>query len=163
MPLPFAVRRVLRELGADIRDARRRRRIPMAVLAERALISRTTLSKVEKGDPGVSLGAYATVLFVLGFAERLRDVAAVEGDAVGLALGAAGPPPRARRWRAAQRWVSLGAEAAVLFVLGFAERLRDVAAVEGDAVGLALEDERLPQRVRGPRAPRPRAAAGGAP
>ena len=109
--MPFAVRRVLRELGADIRDARRRRRIPMAVLAERALISRTTLSKVEKGDPGVSLGAYATVLFVLGFAERLRDVAAVEGD----------------------------------------------------AVGLALEDERLPQRVRLPRAPRPRTEAEGPP
>jgi len=30
---------------------------------------------VEKGEPGVSLGAYATVLFVLGFAERLGDLA----------------------------------------------------------------------------------------
>jgi transcriptional regulator with XRE-family HTH domain len=100
MSLPFAVRRVLRDLGADIRDARRRRRIPMAVLAERALISRTTLSKVEKGDPGVSLGVYATVLFVLGFADRLRAVAAAEGDAVGLALENERLPQRVRLPRA---------------------------------------------------------------
>ena len=64
--LPIPVRRALGKLGTDIRDARRRRRIPTAVMAERALISRMTLNKVEKGNPGVSLGIYATVLFVLG-------------------------------------------------------------------------------------------------
>jgi transcriptional regulator with XRE-family HTH domain len=91
-----AVRRVLRKLGADVRDARRRRRIPMAVLAERALISRPTLSKVEKGDPSVSLGIYATVLFVLGFASRLGDLAAAEADEVGLALEEERLPERVR-------------------------------------------------------------------
>jgi transcriptional regulator with XRE-family HTH domain len=93
---PLAVRRVLRKLGGDIRDARRRRRIPMAVLAERALISRTTLTNVEKGDPGVSLGAYATVLFVLGFADRLGEIVAAETDAVGLALEEERLPERVR-------------------------------------------------------------------
>ena len=63
---PIPVRRALRKLGQDIRDARRRRRIPVEIMAERASISRTTLSKVEKGDPGVSMGIYARVLFVLG-------------------------------------------------------------------------------------------------
>ena len=35
----------------------------------------TTLNKLEKGDPGVSLGNYATVLFVLGLLEPLSDLA----------------------------------------------------------------------------------------
>ena len=47
--LPIPVRRALRKLGQDIKDARKRRRIPMALLAERARISRATLTKVEKG------------------------------------------------------------------------------------------------------------------
>jgi hypothetical protein len=34
-------------------------------MAERAGISRPTLRKVEDGDPAVSLGIYANVLFVL--------------------------------------------------------------------------------------------------
>lgn len=82
----------------------------MAVLAERALISRTTLSKVEKGDPGVSLGVYATVLFVLGFADRLRTVAAAEGDTVGLALENERLPQRIRLPRATRK--QTGAEGA---------------------------------------------------
>jgi DNA-binding XRE family transcriptional regulator len=46
----------LRKLGRDIRRARQRRRIPVAIAAERASISRTTLVKLEKGDPGVAMG-----------------------------------------------------------------------------------------------------------
>jgi len=84
--LPIPVRRALRKLGADIKDARRRRRIPTAVMAERALISRPTLVKVEKGDPAVSLGIYATVLYVLGMVDRLSELAAAERDPVGLEL-----------------------------------------------------------------------------
>ncbi|MGO9259908.1 MAG: helix-turn-helix domain-containing protein [Bryobacteraceae bacterium] len=93
---PISVTRALRKLGHDIRDARRRRRIPVAILAERASISRTTLNKVEKGDPGVSLGAYATVLFALGMADRLADVADPRHDAVGLALEEEHLPQRIR-------------------------------------------------------------------
>ena len=69
--LPLPVQRVLRKLGRDIRDARLRRRIPTTIMAERASVSRTTLNKVEKGDPGVSLGIYATLLFVLGLVDRI--------------------------------------------------------------------------------------------
>src|ERR1700682_4910491 len=94
--LPKPVTRVLRKLGHDIRDARRRRRIPVAILAERASISRTTLHKVEQGDPGVSLGACATVLFVLGMADRLGDLADAKHDSVGLALEEEHLPERIR-------------------------------------------------------------------
>lgn len=94
---PIPVRRALRKLGHDIRDARRRRRIPVAIMAERASISRMTLNKVEKGEPGVSMGTYATVLFVLGMADRLADLGDPKNDAVGLALEEEHLPQRIRR------------------------------------------------------------------
>lgn len=96
---PIPVRRALRKLGQDIRDARRRRRIPTVVMAERASISRTTLNKIEKGDFGVSLGNYANVLFVLGMVERLGNLVDVKTDTVGLELIDAHLPQRIRRSR----------------------------------------------------------------
>jgi transcriptional regulator with XRE-family HTH domain len=93
---PVPVTRALRKLGHDIRDARRRRRIPVAILAERASISRTTLNKVEKGDSGVSVGTYATVLFILGMVERLAGLADASQDAIGLALDEEHLPKRIR-------------------------------------------------------------------
>jgi DNA-binding XRE family transcriptional regulator len=93
---PIPVTRAIRKLGHDIRDARRRRRIPATILAERASISRTTLHKVEQGDPGVSLGIYATVLFVLGMIDRLGDLADPKHDSVGLALEEEHLPERIR-------------------------------------------------------------------
>jgi DNA-binding XRE family transcriptional regulator len=94
--IPVPVTRALRKLGHDIRDARRRRRIPVAILAERVSVSRMTLNKVEKGDPGVSLGTYATVLFALGMADRLADVADPRHDAVGRELEEEHLPERIR-------------------------------------------------------------------
>ena len=94
--IPVPVARALRKLGHDIRDARRRRRIPVAILAERASISRTTLNKAEKGDPGVSLGPYATILFALGMVDRLADVADPRHDAVGRELEEEHLPERIR-------------------------------------------------------------------
>lgn len=94
---PIPVRRALRKLGHDIRDARRRRRIPVAIMAERASISRMTLNRVEKGELGVAMGTYATVLFVLGMADRLADLADPKNDAVGLALEEEHLPQRIRR------------------------------------------------------------------
>ena len=86
----------MRKLGSDIRDARLRRRIPVAVAAERASISRMTLNKVEKGDPGVAFGIYATVLFVLGLADRLSDLADARNDPTGLQLEEEHLPKRIR-------------------------------------------------------------------
>lgn len=93
---PIPVTRALWRLGSDIRAARLRRRIPTALMAERASISRTTLSKVEKGDPGVSMGTYATVLFVLGMIARVDELADPRHDGVGLALEEEHLPKRIR-------------------------------------------------------------------
>ena len=94
--LPIPVSRALRKLGQDIRDARRRRRIPVAIAAERASISKPTFIKVERGDPSVSMASYATVLYVLGMADRLRDLAASKYDTVGLQLEEEHLPQRIR-------------------------------------------------------------------
>lgn len=94
--LPIPVKHALRKLGQDLRNARRRRRIPVAVAAQRASISRTTLVKIEKGDPGVALGIYATVLFVMGMVERLSDLADPRTDAAGLRLEEEHLPQRIR-------------------------------------------------------------------
>lgn len=101
--LPIPVKRGLRKLGRDIRDARRRRRIPAAILAQRASISRTTLVKIEKGDAGVAMGIYATVLFVMGMSERLADIADPKNDPVGLQLEEEHLPQRIRGARTPQR------------------------------------------------------------
>ena len=100
---PAAVRRVLRKLGADVHDARRRRRLPMSVIAERAFTSRATLQRIEAGEPGVSIGIYAAVLQALGLLERLGEVADASRDSVGQALAAAELPERARLRRPPRR------------------------------------------------------------
>ena len=101
--LPIPVKRALRKLGHDIRDARRRRRIPVAIAAQRASISRTTLLKIEKGTPGVAIGIYATVLFVMGMVERLADLADTRNDAVGRQLEEEHLPQRIRGARKQKR------------------------------------------------------------
>jgi hypothetical protein len=84
--LPIPVKRALRRLGADIATARRRRKIPTTLMAQRAFIDRRSLARVEKGDPGVSMAIYATILFVLGMVDRLGELASPANDSVGQAL-----------------------------------------------------------------------------
>lgn len=95
--LPLPVKRALTKLGEDIRAARLRRRISTIVMAERVAITRVTLRKVERGDPGVAMGVYATILFVLGLISRLADLTDVRHDDVGLQLEEERLPQRIRR------------------------------------------------------------------
>lgn len=93
---PIPVKRALKKLGHDLRNARKRRRIPMHLAAERASISRATLSKIENGDEGVSVGAYARILFILGMIERLLELADPASDELGLDLETENLPKRIR-------------------------------------------------------------------
>ena len=68
----------------------------MALMAARSFVSRSTLSKVEKGDPTVSLGIYATVLFVLGLTDRLSELVDHKSDQIGLTLDDENLPRRVR-------------------------------------------------------------------
>ncbi len=98
MPTPHypsaAVQRALRLLGADIRDARKRRQLPMAIVADRAFTSRSTLQRIEAGDPSVSVGIYAAVLQALGLLGGLSSLASIGNDSVGQALSSSALPKR---------------------------------------------------------------------
>jgi transcriptional regulator with XRE-family HTH domain len=80
--------RLLRELGLRLREARLRRRLSVLQVAERTEVSRPTLNKVEKGDPGVTMGTYLRVLTVLGLEKDLGLIAAQ--DPVGRRIQDAG-------------------------------------------------------------------------
>ncbi|MBE0423375.1 MAG: helix-turn-helix transcriptional regulator [Lutibacter sp.] len=72
--LPKA-KRILAELGENIKLARLRRKLSAAQVAERANMSRTTLSGIEKGSESISIGYYISVLQVLGLEKDLLNVA----------------------------------------------------------------------------------------
>ncbi len=94
--LPIPAIAALRKLGSDLSDARKRRRITLALLAERAGISRATLSRIESGDPNTSLGNYSAVLFVLGMLDRLKDLVDARHDLTGRYLADEQLPQRVR-------------------------------------------------------------------
>lgn len=106
--LSVRTRRALRKLGADIRVARKRRRLTIALLADRARVSETTVGKIERGDPGTGIGFYASVLMVLGMIERLGDLADAANDELGLAIAESELPERVRLPKAAPRRASDG-------------------------------------------------------
>ncbi len=87
---------VLRKLGQDINDARRRRRITIELMAKRAGLSRATIGKIEKGDPTTSMGGYACVLFVLGMEGRLSELVDSAHDLIGRRLEDEKLPQRIR-------------------------------------------------------------------
>lgn len=88
------LQRTLTTLGEQIRLARLRRRFSAVLIAQRAGISRNTLRSIERGEPSVALGAYASVLFSLGLEKDLLLVA--QDDLLGRKLQDANLPTRAR-------------------------------------------------------------------
>lgn len=80
--------KLLRALGERIRLARLRRKFSASLVAERAGVTRPTLTKVEQGDPAVTMGTYLRVLAVLGLDKDIEQVAA--DDVLGKKLQDAG-------------------------------------------------------------------------
>lgn len=85
--LPAASATALRKLGADLGTARKRRRQSLKDWAARLQVSIPTLMKMEKGDPTVSMGVYATALWMINRHEILataadpkEDLGALEAD-----------------------------------------------------------------------------------
>ena len=64
--------------------ARKRRHLSMQDIADRATVTRLTVSKVEHGDPTVSMGIYERVLFALNLENDITLLAA--DDALGRQL-----------------------------------------------------------------------------
>lgn len=85
--LPAAAQAALRRLGTDLSTARKRRRQSLREWALRLQVSVPTLTRMEKGDPSVSAGIYATALWLIqrhealgALAEPQQDRAALEQD-----------------------------------------------------------------------------------
>ncbi len=65
----------LKIMGEQIKLSRLRRNLPAKLVCERACISRTSLWKVEKGDPSVCIGIYGAVLHALnGMDKELLNI-----------------------------------------------------------------------------------------
>jgi len=75
---------ILEKFGENIRLARLRRNISSSLQADRAGISRPTLTMIEKGSPSVSLGKYVQVLVSLGLEKDILKVA--DDDELGRTL-----------------------------------------------------------------------------
>jgi hypothetical protein len=83
--LPSSAQASLEVLGEHLRLARKRRKESLRSWALRMNVSVPTLAAMEKGDPRVSMGVYATALWLVGRDEALRDLAAPEKDSQALA------------------------------------------------------------------------------
>lgn len=94
--LPTKIRRGLKKFGEDLSLARRKRRLTVAMMAERVAVAETTYLRAEKGDPKVSLGVYAMALFVLGFGNSFADLIDFRKDEQGLLLDIERVPKRVR-------------------------------------------------------------------
>jgi transcriptional regulator with XRE-family HTH domain len=84
--LPSAAARALLALGTHLRLARKRRRESLAAFAERMQVSVPTLQKMEKGDPTVSIGVYASALWLIGRVQFLAAIADPATDETALLL-----------------------------------------------------------------------------
>ena len=94
--LPSKLRRGLKKFGQDIGIARRKRRLTVAMMAERVGVAESTYLRAEKGDPKVAFGVYAMVLFVLGFGDAIAELLDARNDDQGLLLDAERVPKRVR-------------------------------------------------------------------
>lgn len=104
MEMPPAVQSLLQELGANLSIARRRRKESLSAWAGRIGVSEPTLSRMERGDPGVAVGTYATALWLIGRAQALPELAAPQFD-----LGALESEVRVARERSVRSPISVEA------------------------------------------------------
>jgi transcriptional regulator with XRE-family HTH domain len=72
--IPPADRDRLVQLGQQLRLARKKQGVSAVAAAEAAGISRITLHRIERGEPGVAMGTWMAVAGALGLAMELRDV-----------------------------------------------------------------------------------------
>ena len=83
--LPASVQVSLEVLGEHLRLGRKRRQESLRAWALRINISMPTLVAMERGDPRVSMGVYATALWLVGRDEALRTLAEPQSDTQALA------------------------------------------------------------------------------
>ncbi len=102
--MPPRVSAQLRELGENLAVARKRRRESLKAWAQRIGISEPTMMRMERGDPSVALGIYATALWLMGRVGAIAELAAPHLD-----LGALEEAVKVAKSRSVRKPVSIEA------------------------------------------------------
>ena len=78
--MPASALAAVEQLGQTLAFARKRRKESLRAWAQRLDVSVPPLPRMEKGDPKVAMGVYATALWLMGLEEGLKDLAAPNKD-----------------------------------------------------------------------------------
>ncbi len=76
----------LRQMAENLKTARLKRRIAVQDFADRVGVSARTITRLEKGDDGVSTGTLAMACLVLGEIDRIGDLLDPASDDTALLL-----------------------------------------------------------------------------
>ncbi|MBF0429632.1 MAG: helix-turn-helix transcriptional regulator [Fibrobacteria bacterium] len=90
------ITRSLEKFGQDVDIARKKRRLTIKSLCERAGISIPLYRRLVKGSPGTSIGACAMILFALGIDTPFASLLDSSADHTGLLLEESRLPKRVR-------------------------------------------------------------------
>jgi transcriptional regulator with XRE-family HTH domain len=96
----IALEKSLKKLGEDIKTARLRRRQPRSFIADRSGVSIGTITKIEEGEAGVSIGNVAAVLWALGLGSPFSSIAEPKEDQLANLLERESLPKRGRMSKA---------------------------------------------------------------
>ena len=72
-PVPVKVRLAAKEIGENVSSWRRMLNISSEELAERVAVSRSTISRIENGDPSVSFATFLSFCRILGIFDTVME------------------------------------------------------------------------------------------
>jgi transcriptional regulator with XRE-family HTH domain len=85
---PYAIENSLKLLGQNLRIARKRRRLSIALVAEKIGTGVRAVSDAEKGKSSTAVSIYMALMWVYDFLGNMKDVADPLKDSEGLRLAA---------------------------------------------------------------------------
>lgn len=92
--IPGSIEQMLKQIGANIDLARKRRKLSVATVCSRTGITSQTYYRLANGESGVSMGVLGSVLSALDLESTLEGIAAPEADEVGLTMERSHQPKR---------------------------------------------------------------------
>ena len=93
---PYQVERAITALGTRLRTARVRRNLSLEAIAAKIGVNRRVVADAEHGKPSTGIAIYVGLLWALGLADQLSEVADPAKDEEGTALARAREKTRAR-------------------------------------------------------------------
>jgi len=94
--LPLKIQKSLKNMGANIATARKKRRLTVEMMAERIGVAKGTYLRIEKGQANVGIGIYAMTFLVLGLGDVFKGLIDPRNDDQGILLDEERLPKRVR-------------------------------------------------------------------